>query len=292
MQLIIDNREHALIDSCNKYLATINNKSTIIEIQTLDLGDAIIKRTGVDILVIERKTISDLLASIKDGRYEEQSHRLANASGVPTHHVIYIIEGFLSSVNAFEKKVVLSTLTSLNVFKGFSIMRTANVHETAELLINMCDKIGRDYQKGRIPRAFLKDSVIDSVSTNMDVPTGVPTTVLAAVPTTVPTGVPTTVLAAVPTTVPIDSYSSVVKKVKKENLTSANMAEIILCQIPGISSKTASVIIAKNKADGGGSLLQLLKCLEENPKYLDDILLETGRKINKNCSAKISEFLV
>ena len=80
---------------------------------------------------------------------------------------------------------------------------------------------------------------------------------------------------------------------KKENLTSANMAEIVLCQIPGISSKTASAIMAKNKGEeGGGSLLHLLKRLEENPEYLDDILLETGRKISKNCSAKILEFLV
>jgi len=265
MQLIIDNRELALIESCNKYFDTIKNKTTSIEVEPLDLGDIIIKRNDLDILVIERKTIQDLLASIKDGRYEEQSHRLANASSVPTHHVIYIIEGFISSINAFEKKVVLSTLTSLNVFKGFSIMRTSNVHETAELLINMCDKIGRDYDKGRVPRAFLQSKQIkESVSTNSDTDV----------------------------TVPTESYSTVVKKVKKENLTSTNMAEIVLCQIPGISSKTAASIIAKNRADGGGSLLQLLKCLEENPAYLDDILLETGRKISKNCSAKILEFLM
>ena len=215
MQLIIDNREPALIESCNKYFASIKNNTTVIEIKTLDLGDVIIKRNDVDILVIERKTISDLLASIKDGRYEEQSHRLANASGVPTHHVMYIIEGFLSSVSAFEKKVVLSTLTSLNVFKGFSIMKTANVHETAELLINMCDKIGRNYDKGRVPRAFLnpqrQDNTNDSVSTTPDT-------------------------NATIETVPIESYSTV----KKENLTRSNMAEIVLCQIPGISPKTAA----------------------------------------------------
>jgi ERCC4-type nuclease len=270
-QLIIDNREHALIESCNKYVATTKN-TTVIEIKPLDLGDIIIKRKDRDILVIERKTISDLLASIKDGRYEEQSHRLANASGVPTHHVMYIIEGFLSSVNAFEKKVVLSTLTSLNVFKGFSIMKTANVHETAELLINMCDKIGRDYDKGRVPRAFLSFDIPDNKEDNTN----------DSVSTTPDTDA----------TIPTESYSTVVKKVKKENLTSANMAEIVLCQIPGISSKTAASIIAKNRADGGGSLLQLLKCLEENPAYLDDITLETGRKISKKCSAKILEFLI
>ena len=128
MQIIIDNREHALIESCNKYISTITKSTITIEIQTLQLGDIVIRHKEKDVLCIERKTIQDLLASIKDGRYQEQSHRLSNASGVPTHNVIYIIEGFLSSVSIFEKKLVLSTMTSLNVFKGFSVLRTANVH--------------------------------------------------------------------------------------------------------------------------------------------------------------------
>jgi len=286
MQLVIDNREHALIESCNKYVATINNKTTTIEIQTLELGDVIVRRNN-DILCIERKTIQDLLASIKDGRYEEQSHRLANAGGLPRHHIVYIIEGFLSSVNAFEKKVVLSTITSLNVFKGFSVLRTANVHETAELLINMCDKIGRDYAKGRVPFGFTVNQ--DSVGTLNENSSDNDRQAEGVGPRPPLIGPPGASLIAPSQT----SYSTVVKKVKKENLTSANMAEIVLCQIPGISSKTACAIMAKNRnEEGGGSLLHLLKSLEENPAYLDDILLETGRKISKTCSTKIVEFLL
>ena len=34
-------------------------------------------------LVIERKSINDLLSSIKDGRYAEQSYRL---NGLPNHN--------------------------------------------------------------------------------------------------------------------------------------------------------------------------------------------------------------
>uniref|UniRef100_A0A6C0I0M6 ERCC4 domain-containing protein n=1 Tax=viral metagenome TaxID=1070528 RepID=A0A6C0I0M6_9ZZZZ len=256
MQFIIDNREHTLIESCKRYIESIEKKITV-DVQTLPLGDAIIRKQDNDIVCIERKTIDDLLASIKDGRYEEQSHRLSNASGLHIHNVLYIIEGIFRSAN--DKKLVYSTMTSLNIFKGFSIMRTDNVNETAQFLVTMCDKIGRDFEKGKIPKYY-------SVSTNENIVEGTETSLIA-------------------------SYSTVVKKVKKENLTTANMVEIVLCQIPGISSKTAAAIIAKNKADGGGSLLQLLKCLENNPAYLDDILLETGRKMNKNCSAKILEFL-
>jgi len=256
MNLIIDNREHALIESCQKYLANHDDEKNIhLQIKTLDLADVIIQRTEdeKEILYIERKTIPDLLASIKDGRYKEQSFRLSNASGMPTHHIMYIIEGFLSSVSVSEKKLVLSTLASLNVFKGFSIMKTANVHETAELIICMTAKISRELDKGCIPVYFC------SPINNSVTPTEISS-----------------------------SYLNVVKKVKKENLTPSNMAEIVLCQIPGISTKTAAAIIMQKKP---GSLLELLKCLENDAEYLADIVLENGRKMNKNCSAKIAEYL-
>ena len=47
-----------------------------IEIETLDLGDISI-RTDLDeeLLLIERKEVGDLAASIQDGRYKEQSFR-------------------------------------------------------------------------------------------------------------------------------------------------------------------------------------------------------------------------
>lgn len=38
-------------------------------------------------------------------------------------------------------------------------------------------------------------------------------------------------------------YVGVVKKVKKDNITSDNIGEIMLCQIPGISSVTALAVM-------------------------------------------------
>ena len=271
MNLIIDNREHALIESCQKYLtnAEIECKNINLQIKTLDLADVVIQRRSdeKEIIYIERKTIADLLASIKDGRYEEQSFRLKNASGMPTHHIMYIIEGFLSSVSVSEKKLVLSTLASLNVFKGFSIMKTANVHETSELIICMTAKIGRDFDKGCIPVYLYCDN-------NSSVDSYVSPIPIEGSSTILPSSL---------------SYSNVVKKVKKENLTPVNMAEIVLCQIPGISTKTAIAIISQKKP---GSLIELLKCLENDTEYLADIVLENGRKMNKKCSAKIVEYLI
>lgn len=259
MKLILDVREHSLIEYCKKYLS--QNPSIKIELETkqLELGDAIL-HSDKDILCIERKTIQDLLASIKDGRYEEQSHRLANASGVPTHNVIYILEGFLSSVPPSEHKLIYSTITSLNVFKGFSVLRTSNINETAEVLILMSDKINRDLEKGRLPFYKINHEIKETFE-NMPTENNESHE---------------------------KSYANFVKKVKKENLTPQNMAEIILCQIPGISAKTAAAIMAKSE---NKSLRHLLKNLEQDTGYLDDILLENGRKISKTCAKNIFEFL-
>ena len=65
MKLRIDNREHKLIELTN------DNSLNFIEISTLDIGDIHICDNSNNILIIfERKTIPDLLSSIKDGRYE------------------------------------------------------------------------------------------------------------------------------------------------------------------------------------------------------------------------------
>lgn len=282
MKLILDVREKMLIEYCEKYIRTNPKINIELEIKQLELGDAIL-HSDKDLLYIERKTIQDLLASIKDGRYEEQSHRLANASGVPTHNVIYIIEGFLSSISPSEHKLIYSTITSLNFFKGFSVLRTSNINETAEVLLLMSDKINRDLEKGRLPFYKFNDKINESfenIPTENNEPVEKP---CGENPSCENPSCENPFGENPPT-----SYANFVKKTKKENLTPQNMAEIILCQIPGISAKTAAAIMAKceNK-----SLRHLLKMLQENPAYLDDILLENGRKISKTCAKNIFEFL-
>ena len=74
----IDNREHKLI-------ALFQKMQFPIEVKTLDIGDIIIKASEAckksyqdkdqryeSIFIFERKSISDMISSIKDGRYKEQ----------------------------------------------------------------------------------------------------------------------------------------------------------------------------------------------------------------------------
>ena len=86
-------------------------------------------------------------------------------------------------------------------------------------------------------------------------------------------------------------YVSVVKKVKKENITPENIAEIMLCQIPGISSVTALAIMDKFK-----TLPNLIQEVQQNEDCLKDISYTNTkgqtRKINKTSVLNIVKYLL
>ena len=108
MKLILDERETNLFEKCLQIqngLATngsSNKNNTTLSKRVLHLGDALITTDDDrDVLLLERKSLADLLASIKDGRYEEQSYRLMHADGLPQpHHIIYIVEGIISQLRS------------------------------------------------------------------------------------------------------------------------------------------------------------------------------------------------
>lgn len=288
MKIIIDEREHELYNilsspsiksSISEDLSLFcsndtlintndtNNNKPIISKEVLPLGDIIIKDNDDNIiLLIERKTMNDLLSSIKDGRYDEQSYRLIHSSGIPTHNIIYVLEGMFSQIREKERKIIYSSLTSLNFFKGFSIFRTTNIKETAEWILLLTDKIERELKKGKKP-AFHYSQNIEYITTTTA--------------TTSSTNISTPSSA---------EYCNVVKKVKKDNITPQNISEIILCQIPSISSVTA-MAITKNF----NSFPELIKELNNNPSYLENLQIETNgkmRRINKNCIENIKKYLL
>lgn len=274
MKLIIDNREPFLYDKCK---TTFSLPSIEISLANLTLGDiSLHTNDGKECIIFERKSLADLLASIKDGRYEEQSHRLIHSSGLHTHNIIYIIEGVFSQLRTEqERRLVYSTMASLNTFKGFSVIRTSSVTETAEFIMVMADKIERNL-KNKKQFAFSKTS---PPSHEVSV-VGEDNSILNSEPTD---NIHETV------NIPIDSpaqpanYTSVVKKVKKENITAQNIAEVILCQIPGVSSITASQIMKHFTG-----LWDLVNSAKNNPEKFEDIYLETNGKKRKLSKTVIS----
>ena len=87
------------------------------------------------------------------------------------------------------------------------------------------------------------------------------------------------------------SYSTVIKKKKSANITQDNFGEIVLCQIPSISSTTACAIMKEYK-----TINNLISCLNKDKTCLDDIKYETDkkqlRKISKTSIKNILEFLI
>ena len=266
MKLILDERETLLFDKCNELLLTASNKNNsntvITEKKVMVLGDIEIQTNdNKPLLLFERKSIQDLLASIKDGRYEEQSYRLKHSTDYHPHNIVYIIEGMFSQIRTpQEKKMVLSAITSIQYFKGFSVLRTCSMQETAELMVSMADKIDRNFQKGMVPffSVLLPPPPKEEEEPNIQESS-------------------------------ISSYCTVVKKVKKENLTHENMGEIILCQIPGISSTTAIAVMKHVNH----SLITLIDILQKDSKSLETLKIGGGkqRRISKKNVENMQLFL-
>lgn len=294
MKVIIDCREKSLYDKCWLINETLKNSFVEIESRNLPLGDILLESDeGRPVWIVERKSLQDLLASIKDGRYEEQSFRLKNAAEYPRHNVIYIIEGMYSQLQSpQQKRVILSTMASLQYFKGFTVFRTCSTQETAELLVYMGDKIDRKFQKRVLPYVYrwsgtAEDSYGEGIIAHQEKPIlhdlshNVQQNEIMVTEETVNTT----------NTTNTTSYCTVVKKVKKENITKENIGEIFLSQVPGISSTTAISIMEVCN----GSVKKLIHYLEENPSIIEEIKIGNGdkkKRISKNAVAKLKEYFL
>ena len=253
LTISVDMRERDLFEKLEKIYA---NKETniLLKSENLHLGDIVIDSPCGNV-IIERKTIRDLLASIKDGRYNEQSLRLTS-SITCNHNIIYLIEGF-QTLNANEKQVFYSSLTSLCLFKGFSVIHTTSVDNSAEYIFYMANKITRSLNN---KKNFYYQNM-NSVTANVDSPTNV-------------------------------DYVDSIKTVKKDNITKQNIDIIMLMQIPSISSTSAKAVLSEF-----GSLYELMKYVrddESDHTRLSNCSYESNgkqRKIGKNIVENIRQYL-
>ena len=293
MKIIIDEREASLYHLCQTFAETHQMKLVPIEKRVLQLGDIIFTSDDESVthLVIERKSFSDLLASVKDGRYAEQSHRLIHCFPNP-HNIVYLLEGMFSTVHQEkDKKKIISCMASLNYFKGFSLMRTVSASETAQHIVYLADKIAKGAKHPTLPSEVSKElplkkpqAIEVSQEPSSEGSSTTPSDVQPSL-TVQPTNVQPSVVQ--PTVVP---YCSVVKASKKANITKENIGEIILCQIPGISSTTAVELMKPF-----GTFAEFMNKIKEDSVYLDSVAIETNgkkRKIGKNVIDGIRGFLL
>jgi crossover junction endonuclease MUS81 len=138
VKLIIDNREREIKD----HFKDFNN----VSIQNLDIGDICFKKGDETILVIERKTITDLSASICDGRSREQRLRLLG-SGISKERIMYLIEGDIIKTKTTVKggtSTLVGSLINMCFRDGINVYKTISLNETINFIKKLFEKLEKE----------------------------------------------------------------------------------------------------------------------------------------------------
>jgi ERCC4-type nuclease len=168
-------------------------------------------------------------------------------------------------------------MASLNYFKGFSITRTVSLAETAQYIEITADKIARELEKGT---SISGTGVISTASA--------PATISTDTTTVTPSD--NAPIVEVQQATSTFDYCSVVKVAKKANITRDNIGQLMLMQIPGISSTISGEIMRPF-----ATFAAFIDHLRTEPAYLDTIVLESSgkkRKLGSNIVAAIKEYLL
>ena len=269
--LYLDNRENALIEKFRDNII----KNFTIKVCALKVGDIIIAldnhETEEDIykntvLIFERKTCSDLLSSINDGRYREQKSRLI--SNFKKNQICYIIENDISinlnKYKTFGRQIVIGALVNKCFRDNIKTLKTKSIDETCDFLNNICKKVVSNPE-------FFQSSEETVSTTNLEESNSTN----------------------------VDSYSANIKIAKKDNITPERFSVLSLTIIPGISAKIASTII--NEYKGLPNLIMEINNLRDDEekkhffKKISDIQLDISggkkRRIGIKIAEKLNEYL-
>jgi DNA excision repair protein ERCC-4 len=152
-QVIVDVHEPV------KIVEGIKNAGIECEVQALPVGDYLVK----NFVLIERKTVFDLIASIKDGRLKGEIKTMAQEENI---RPILLIEGSLGLVQKltrFPINAVLSTLSSVMVYYGVPCLVVPSQGFTIMFITNLVNFLSKTpesvptlretpYKKGSSPK--------------------------------------------------------------------------------------------------------------------------------------------
>ena len=123
-----------------------------LEIKTLPVGDYIVAPETI----VERKSISDLVSSVFDGRLFDQCNRMKENFQFP----IIIIEGDTNKIEELIENpfVFYGAVSSVAIDFKIPIISTPNASHTAKLLVSMCSR--KDVTKGPFIKKIRKSDDI------------------------------------------------------------------------------------------------------------------------------------
>ncbi len=141
--LVSDDRERHVIGFIRTAFAEAKLEQMVRRINT---GDYLVLRRLADgtvqvVAVIERKTLADYAASLRDGRHSNRE-KMLKARDAHNCHVFYIIEGpaFPSPTRKFNRipfRSIQSSITNLAVRDHIHIIKTRNPMHTADRLADL-----------------------------------------------------------------------------------------------------------------------------------------------------------
>jgi ERCC4-type nuclease len=232
VSLIIDNREKDL---------KVAFPDAIFK--NLDLGDIEIKYTREEgneelFLLIERKTMCDVISSVNDGRYREQKKRLLE-SNIPNDKIMYLLEGHIDDIPG-QMKTLFGMLINTLFRDKLQVIRFESIEETIYFIKRIVEKLKSD--DVNILKNIKKNKQINTIldkSENKNNEQNENDNNTENNMNNEQNNL---------------EYLSTIKLKKKDNLTPLNCNLLQLAQIPGMSLQNAQIIIDKY-----GSIANLIK---------------------------------
>lgn len=149
----IDAREHKLKDilmqsiDCEESLTFLS-----VECDNLYCGDFIIEIDNVPIVIIERKTLADLVSSIRDKRYKSQKAKLKE--NYSQCSIIYLIEGPFDYnpkvplyIEGMDKYSIISSVINTQIRDKINVVHTNNLEDTFDFLLALLIRICKNPTK-------------------------------------------------------------------------------------------------------------------------------------------------
>ena len=296
--ITIDTREHKLIE-------LIKNTSSFTipyEIKNLQLGDIIITPSKYPdkSLIIERKCMTDMIASIKDGRYKEQKLRL-QAEIVNNSNTLfcYLLEGMTNDLRLPNDKILLYGSIISSMFRDkIPLIRTLSLSETLDMIIRLYERMNKN-----INDFFSLKKVINSnhtpehnIQNNSNVNI-ISNSNLSIIDNSNVSIIPNSNISIVANnnldTNNVDTnnlYLQSIKKNKKENITPKLWNQMILTNIPGISN-TIAIKINEVYPTINSLLKAYTNCIDDDTriKLLANIILTNTEKQKRHIGNVISK---
>ena len=147
VRVVVDDRERG----CAAALALEAMPDVACECRRLDLGDYLVDGQ----LLVERKTLTDLVASITDGRLFRQAYALATHEARP----LLILEGAAAEIAdcGMRREAIQGALVTVTVVWGVPVLRALDGAESARLMLYAARQLrraatGMVFRPGRRPR--------------------------------------------------------------------------------------------------------------------------------------------